>query len=111
MPDAPHFAHPLRFETRSDGTIGLAVVEQGSLDDQRACVARVASFPIGTRDELPEFGVTPLAFQRGDLRIDVFRAQVERWVDVDLDVQELADAAALSIRTVRAAIVPDAQSD
>lgn len=111
MPDIPHFAHPVRFETRPDGTVGLAAVEQGSLDDQRSCVARVASFPIGTRDELPEFGITPLVFQRGDLRIDVFRAQIERWVDVDLGVQELADAAALSIRTVRAAIVPDTQRD
>jgi hypothetical protein len=110
MSDAPqHIDHPVRFETRPDGKVALAVVEQGSPDHVRAQIARVASFPIGTRDELPEFGITPLAFQRGDLRLDVLRAQIERWVDVDLDAQELADIASLAQRTVHVAAVDGGQ--
>jgi len=102
MSDTPqHIDHPARFVTRPDGTVALATVDQGGPDHVRAQVARVASFPIGSRDDLPEFGVTPLVFQRGDLRLDVFRAQIERWVDADISAQELADAAALSRRVVR----------
>jgi hypothetical protein len=101
MPD--HLSHPTAFRRRPDGKVSLAIVEQGSRDHVRAQAARVASFPIGTRDDLPEFGVTPLVFQSGDLRLDVFTAQLARWVNADLTAAELADAAALTQRTVRVA--------
>jgi hypothetical protein len=101
MSDLPqHIDHPARFVTSPDGRVKLATVDQGSPDHLRAQIARVVSFPIGTRDELPEFGITPLVFQRGDLRLDVLRAQVERWVDVDLEAEELADIRDLARRTV-----------
>lgn len=109
MPDAPHFTHPVAFQAAPDGTVSIAVTEQGSADDTRSCVARVASFKIGTRDELPEFGITPLVFQRGDLRVDVLRAQLERWVDADLDAQELIDLAAAQFRKVHVAALADGQ--
>jgi hypothetical protein len=110
MPDAPHIDHPVAFETLPDGRVRLAVVEQGSPEHVRAQIGRVVSFPIKTRDELPEFGITPLVFQRGDLRLDVLRAQVERWVDADIDDQELADIANLARRTVHVAAVDGGQS-
>src|SRR3954454_12544376 len=104
MSDAPqHIDHPVRFVTRPDGKVALATVDQGSPDHVRAQIARVASFPIGSRDELPEFGITPLIFQRGDLRLDVLRAQIERWVDADIDDQELIDLANMARRTVQVA--------
>jgi hypothetical protein len=106
MSDIPqHIDHQARFVARDDGTIALATVDQGSPDHVRAQVARVASFPIGSRDDLPEFGVTPLVFQTGDLRLDVLKAQVERWVATDLTADELADAAALARRTIHVNVV------
>jgi hypothetical protein len=101
MPDAPHFDHPLAFETRPDGTVALATIEQGSREHVRAQIARVVSFPIKTRNELPEFGITPLVFQRGGINLAVLRAQVERWVDADISDQELVDVADMTRRTVQ----------
>jgi hypothetical protein len=105
--DTPqHLTHPAAFQAQPNGRVKLATADQGSDRHVRDQVARVASYPIGTRDELPEFGITPLVFQTGDLRLDVVKAQIERWVDTDLTAEELADAAALARRTVHLAPGP-----
>jgi hypothetical protein len=105
--DTPqHITHPVAFQRCSDGTVKLSTTDQGSHRQLRDQVARVASFPIGARDDLPAFGITPLVFQHSDLRLDIVKAQIEQWVDTDLTAEELADAATLAQRTVRLAAGP-----
>jgi phage host-nuclease inhibitor protein Gam len=101
----PHFAHPVAFADQPDGTLALAVVEQDSFDDIVACLARIASYTVGSRDELPEFGITQLAFQQtGPLR-----AQLERWEPrADLSIREFADAVQRTLREVRVGVAPGA---
>jgi hypothetical protein len=99
--DAPqHLTHPAAFAAQPDGTVKLATADQGSDRHVRDQVARVASFPVGSRNDLPAFGITPLVFQTGDLRLDVLKAQIEQWVQADLTAAELADAATIARRTV-----------
>jgi hypothetical protein len=105
----PHFAHPVAFADQPDGTLALAVVEQDSFDDIVACLARIASYTVGHRDELPEFGITQLAFQRGDLQTGPLRAQLERWEPrADLSIREFADAVQRTLREVRVGVAPGA---
>lgn len=48
----PHLTWPVRL----DGT-GLAQVEQDSLDDIAQCVTVLLSTQVGSRDELPAYGI------------------------------------------------------
>lgn len=102
MPTAtPHFQWPFVWQAQPDGTTSAAVVEQDTLDDLKACVARIVSTPVGARDELPEFGITQLAFQQGDIQQAPLRTQIERWEPrADLDTDELVLALAPWVRQV-----------
>lgn len=101
MTDIPHFAWPFQWVTNPDRTVTAAVVDQDSLADVQACVARVAGTPVGSRIELPAFGVTALAFQTGEINDSVLRSQIQRWEPrADVDIAELIDALDAGDRTV-----------
>jgi phage baseplate assembly protein W len=97
----PHFAWPFTWQAHPDGTTRAAVVEQDSVDDLKACVARIVSTRVGARDELPEFGITDLAFQLGDIQQAPLRTQIERWEPrADLDSDEIIQALQPWVRQV-----------
>lgn len=52
-PQLPHFAYP--FTRTPDGT-GIGVNEQDTEDEIMACEMVVISYPVGFRDDRPEFG-------------------------------------------------------
>lgn len=55
MDDVPHLALPLRVEGGA-----YASLQQDTLDEARATVAAIVSFPVGYRVEAPYFGVPEL---------------------------------------------------
>lgn len=57
MDDIPHIALPIRLS-------GLAYEtnQEGTNDEVAACVAAVVGFPIGYREEAPDFGITDPSF-------------------------------------------------
>src|SRR3954462_2095847 len=57
MDDVPHIALPMRVAGGA-----FVTVQQDTTDEVVCTVAAIASFPIGWRDEAPEFGVTPMEF-------------------------------------------------
>lgn len=74
MADTPHFAVPFRLDPGS-----VRVVDQDSDEDLLGCVWAVCSTEIGSRDELPEYGVEDLAFRRGeDIAVEIVDA-VREW--------------------------------
>lgn len=87
---------PLRFTTLPDGTVQLADVSQGSDQDRRARAAVVVCVPRDHRDDEPEFGITPLRWQQGDVdsaRLASELNQSDPALDVTADeAYELADA-------------------
>lgn len=73
--ESPQFAFPLTFVGST-----IAVVEQDSADDIRACVEVIIRYPLGLRPELPDFGVPDQTFTQGDqIDTDVLLAAVARW--------------------------------
>lgn len=70
----PHFAFPFLIVNGS-----VVVNEQDSTDDVLACVALIASFPIGSRVEKPAFGVPDQTFAQGGADAAVVAAAINRW--------------------------------
>jgi phage baseplate assembly protein W len=58
---------------------GAKVIEQGTTEDIEQCVYRVAVFPEGTREDLPEYGIPPLLFSTAPLDQTLLQEAVERW--------------------------------
>ena len=57
----PHFSLPLRF----GGVNGGAMVnEQDTADDILDCVRAILYWPVGQRDDMPDFGLQDLAFKQ-----------------------------------------------
>ena len=69
MDDVPHLALPLRI-------VGPAYqsVQQDTLDEVTACVAAIVSFPLGYRDDRPDFGVRELELTDRPLELDIEQA-------------------------------------
>lgn len=85
MADIPHFAHPLRIVGGSAQTI-----EQDSDEDLLLCVSTLLRTEIGSRDELPEYGIEDLAFMpdvTGDITdaIREWEPRVEANTDQEID--------------------------
>lgn len=83
MVDVPHFAFPLKLSKGGS----FAVVEQDSEDDVAQCVQVLLSTPVGSRVELPEYGVDAFEFTT---RVDraAIASAIEDWeprADVTLD--------------------------
>lgn len=58
MDDIPHLALPIEFLGSQ-----YATVQQDTTAEVAACVAAIVAFPIGYREDQPEFGITDPAFQ------------------------------------------------
>jgi phage baseplate assembly protein W len=52
-PDFPHLAFP--FQRTPDGS-AIAVNEQGAVEEIMACEMVIVSYPVGFREDRPEFG-------------------------------------------------------
>lgn len=73
MVDIPHFDLPFRFN--ANGVV--AVVEQDSLADVVNCVTAIMMTPLGTRPEIPTFGVPDLTFEKQPLQLQDLLDSVE----------------------------------
>lgn len=62
----PQLAFPLRLDSNGD----FAQVEQDSLDDITDSVAVLISTPVGSRIEVPEYGIPDVTFAPGGLDFD-----------------------------------------
>jgi phage baseplate assembly protein W len=58
---------------------GAKTVEQDSPADIEDCVLRVALFPVGSREDLSNYGVPELTFQRTPLDLPTYEAAIEYW--------------------------------
>ena len=70
MDDVPHLALPLR-------VVGdhYVTVQQDTVDELAATVACIVAFPLGYRDERPDFGIVPLEFSTRPLNtLDIEQA-------------------------------------
>lgn len=86
MADIPHFASPFRM----DGP-AAATIEQDSDEDLLLNVATLLRTEVGSRDELPEYGITDPAFRSeiGPDLLDTIREWEPR-VEADAD-EEIID--------------------
>lgn len=57
-PEIPHLSVPLRLAGDR-----LATVEQDSLEEVGQCVETICRYPVGSRPELPEFGIPDFTFR------------------------------------------------
>ena len=74
MDDVPHIGIPIQ-------VLGgrFATVQQDTNDEVAACVSVIVSFPVGSREEAPEFGVPDPAFQTRPLDIAAVEEAVEEY--------------------------------
>lgn len=76
MTQVPHFAYPFRFAANGHAR----VLEQDFVDEIANCCQVILKTTIGSRPELPEFGVNELVFQaRNRLSTDDLMAVLQRW--------------------------------
>jgi phage baseplate assembly protein W len=90
--DAPHFSLPFRVTPGG----AVAVSEQDSVDEIADCVVAVLSYPLGSRPELPDFGVDEQAFVQGGPDLDEIRAAIDAYeprasVELELTDDRLLD--------------------
>ena len=90
-PDLPHFAYP--FQRTADGT-GIAVNEQDTDDEIMACELVIVAYPVGFRDDRPEFGwawpeleLTPLS------TVQLAQALKEFEPRAPVNIEQIYDAA------------------
>lgn len=76
MADIPQFSRPFSFA----GT-GFKEVEQDSPEDVTQCVETVLETPVGSRVEVPAYGVPDETFEQlgPDLSAEVYLAAIEEW--------------------------------
>lgn len=98
----PHLRLPFQFSNHK----GAALVnEQDSAEDILDCVKAIVAFQIGSRHDLPEFGIPELPFQMyTEEVIDELRRHIEEWEDrapIDVDGSfELNDEALWKVLTM-----------
>lgn len=103
MADLPQFTWPVQFETRPDGTVAFAELEQGTPAELMASAAVLAATPRGRRHDDPAFGISELVFQQGAIDTDRLAAELRQGDDrLELDVDELLDITNATRRTVNA---------
>lgn len=87
--DNPHFDRPFRVGR------SVATVEQDSDEELLNCAWAVLSTEVGTRDELPEFGVEELPFKSPDAVRDEVVEAIREWeprlaAESEATIEELA---------------------
>lgn len=71
---------------------GALTVEQGTPEDITQCVYRVAVFPEGYREDLPQYGVPELAFEAIPLDLATYEAALNLWEPrAELESSEMAE--------------------
>jgi hypothetical protein len=98
----PHISLPFRFVNGA-----AAVSEQGSLAEIADCVAAIVRYPLGSRPELPEFGLPDQVFRQDGPDVAVISATVTSWEPraaqlVTTDTDDLAAGIASVAIEVRA---------
>lgn len=88
----PHFSLPFRFGGRN----GCAFVnEQDTTDDYVDCIKAILAYPIGSREDLPQFGSPDIVFRElGRDTVAKLIGAVVRWeprVDIDGDIRQTFD--------------------
>jgi hypothetical protein len=76
MADPVQPSWPLQFVTLPNGAVQLADTPQGSDQDRRSSAAIVVCTPRGWRDDLPDFGVSSLLFQQGQIDTERLAAEI-----------------------------------
>jgi phage baseplate assembly protein W len=75
MIENPHFDYPFRF-----GADGHAIcLEQDDPDEIRNCVVVLLKTPIGTRMDVPDFGVPEQLFRMGGIREEIVLNALRAW--------------------------------
>jgi phage baseplate assembly protein W len=72
----PHFAWPFRLGQGH----AFAVVEQDTVEDIEQCVVVLVSTELGSREELPEYGISDPTFTSGVDTTEILAA-VDDWED------------------------------
>ena len=92
----PHFARPFRLGT--DGA--FAVVEQDSIDDVMQCVEVLVSTEVGSREELPEYGISDPTFTT-EVNLSEISQAVDDWEDrATVDINQSVDTRDELLRNV-----------
>lgn len=74
-PDTPQIAYP--FEILSSGKV--REIEQDSIDEIAMSVEMILRYPLGYREELPEFGAPDLTFTTAADTSQILADHVTRW--------------------------------
>lgn len=73
----PHFSVPFSFGGLNGGAF---VNDQDSFEDLHDCMLAIVAFPVGSRQELPEFGAPDLSFNRDASVVPVqLRSAIAQW--------------------------------
>lgn len=73
----PHFSLPFRFGGLNGGAIAN---DQDTEDDIVDCVKVIIAYPIGSREDLPEFGIPDLVFkQSSKVNASALHSAVQLW--------------------------------
>ena len=76
MTDTPHFNYPFAF---SSLTKHAGEVEQDSVDDVGNCVVVALATELGSRVEVPTFGIPDQVFQLQPLSLDTLINAIQEW--------------------------------
>lgn len=95
MPNAPHFDRPFRLSGSR-----FAVVEQDSDAELTNAAWAIASTEIGSRDEMPDFGVPDLAFRDGAVVTGAIVAAVREWEPrLDAEAESTIEEFVMTVET------------
>ena len=107
MDPIPHLALPLRVELGA-----FVAVEQDTLDELVASVTCICSFPLGFREEAPDFGIPELEHSSSPLPVDEVERQIETWeprADVEVTEGPYDPADPTAARLEVAVTMPDSE--
>lgn len=90
MTNVPHFAYPFRFGVGGHA----ATVDQDELDDIRNCVMILLRTEVGSRLDLPEYGVPQQFLKENGINVNGVLSAINRWeprAQVAMSVSEIKD--------------------
>lgn len=88
----PHFTHPFRMRNTASSKEAAAVAEQDSIEEIMTCVESVLRYPIGYRNEKPEFGIDDQTFKQVPIDESFIEKTINRWEPrADLIITEAPD--------------------
>lgn len=98
----PHFTHPFRFYNASSVSLTVATAEQDSEEEILTCVESILRYPIGYRNEKPQFGLSDPTFTEGRIDPVEIEETIGRWEPrATLDIAESLDEVDSLIARIR----------